>query len=59
MHVFRRKSTTERIVEAVAASASVPAVRRAGAWALGLLGGAVAATAANSAVSSARSKEAK
>jgi hypothetical protein len=59
MHVFRRKSTAERIIDAVVATASAPAARRATAWALGLLGGAAAATAASSAVSSARSKEAQ
>ncbi len=59
MHVFRRKSTAERIIEAVTSTASAPAVRRVTTWTLGLLGGVAAATAASSAVSSARSKEAR
>jgi hypothetical protein len=59
MHVFRRKSTAERIIDAVTSTAAAPTVRRVTAWALGLLGGAAAATAASSAVSSARSREAK
>ena len=59
MHVFRRKSTAERIIDVVTSTASAPAVRRATTWALGLLGGVAAATAASSAVSSARGKEAK
>jgi len=54
MRLTRRKSTLEKVLEGVAAAASINTVRRASKWSLGLLGGAATATAVSAAVSSAR-----
>ena len=56
MRLMHRKTTMERVVEAVAAAAALGGVRRASKWALGVVGGAATATAVSAAVSSARQR---
>ena len=56
MRLTRRKSTMEKVLEGVAAAASIGTVRRASKWGMGVVGGAVTATAVSAAVSSARQR---
>lgn len=57
MSLFRRKSKWDHIMDAVATAAANDGLRRAGKVALGLVGGAAAATAASAIVSTARQGE--
>ena len=57
MSFFRRKSTPERVLDAVTAVVASGGVRRGARWTAGVIGGAATATAVSAAVSSARSKE--
>ena len=57
MSLFRRKSTPERVLDAVAALVASGGVRRGARWVAGVIGGAATATAVSAAVSSARGKE--
>ena len=57
MSIFRRKSTPERLLEAVTVLVASDGVRRGARWVAGVVGGAATATAVSAAVSSARSKE--
>jgi hypothetical protein len=56
MSILRRKSTPERVLDAMTAAVSSDAVRRGARWAAGVIGGAATATAVSAAVSSARTK---
>lgn len=57
MSILRRKSTPERVLDAVTAALTSGEVRRGARWVAGVIGGAATATALSAAVSSARSKE--
>jgi hypothetical protein len=57
MSIFRRRSTPERVLDAVTVVVTSGEVRRAARWVAGVVGGAATATALSAAVSSARSKE--
>jgi hypothetical protein len=57
MSIFRRRSTAERVLDAVTAAFTSGEVRRGARWVAGVIGGAATATAVSAAVSSARSKE--
>jgi len=57
MSIFRRRSTPERVLDAVAAAFTSGGVRRGARWVAGVIGGAATATAVSAAVSSARNKE--
>lgn len=57
MSIFRRRSTPERVADAVVAAFTSGAVRRGARWVAGVVGGAATATAVSAAVSSARNKE--
>ena len=57
MSIFRRRSTPERVLDAVAAAFTSGEVRRGARWVAGVIGGAATATAVSAAVSSARNKE--
>ena len=57
MSIFRRKSTPERVLDAVTAAVNSGEVRRGARWVAGVIGGAATATAVSAAVSSARAKE--
>jgi hypothetical protein len=57
MSIFHRKSTWERVLDGVVAASSADVVRRAAKVTLGVIGGAVGATAASAAVSTARHRE--
>ena len=57
MSIFRRKSTPERVLDAVTAAVNSGEVRRGARWVAGVIGSAATATAVSAAVSSARSKE--
>lgn len=59
MSIFHRKSAWERALDAVLAASTTNAVRRTGKVTLGVLGGAVTATALSAAVSSARHRSEK
>jgi len=56
MRLTRRKSTMEKVLEGVTAAASIGAVRSGSKWVMGVVGGAVTATAVSAAVSSARQR---
>jgi hypothetical protein len=57
MGIFRRKTTWQRLVGTMAPVAGSPGVRRAAKATLGVVGGAVTATAMSAAVSSARRRD--
>jgi uncharacterized protein (DUF697 family) len=57
MKLFTRKSKWDRLMDAAAATATDAGVRRLTKVTLGVVGGAVAATAASAAVSSARHQD--
>lgn len=57
MSIFRRKTTPERVLDAVTAVIASGQARRGARWLAGVIGGAATATAVSAAVSSARSKE--
>ena len=57
MSIFRRRSTPERVLDAVAAAFTSGELRRGARWVAGVIGGAATATAVSAAVSSARNKE--
>jgi hypothetical protein len=57
MSIFRRRSTPERLLDAVTVAVTSGEVRRAARWVAGVLGGAATVTAVSAAVSSARGKE--
>jgi len=57
MSIFRRRSTAERALDAVAAAFTSGEVRRGARWVVGVIGSAATATAVSAAVSSARNKE--
>lgn len=59
MRLFTRKSKWERVMDAVTAIIANTEVRRLSKVTLGVVGGAVAATAASAAVSSARNQDEK
>lgn len=59
MRLFSRKSKWDRLMDAAAATLANAQTRRVAKIALGVMGGAVAATAASAAVSSARSQDEK
>jgi hypothetical protein len=56
VRLLRRKSTMERVLDAVAAATALRGVRRGTKWTLGVVGGAATATAVSAAVSSARQR---
>jgi hypothetical protein len=57
MELFRRKSRWDRLMESAAAVAEGGSVRQAAKMTLGMVGGAVAATAASAAISIVRHQE--
>ena len=57
MRLFRRKSRWERVLEAVTTTVAEGSLRRLSKLSAGVIGGAVAATAASAAVSSIRHKD--
>jgi uncharacterized protein (DUF697 family) len=59
MRLFSRKSKWDRLMDAAAATLASAQTRRLAKITLGVMGGAVAATAASAAVSSARSQDEK
>jgi uncharacterized protein (DUF697 family) len=59
MRLFSRKSKWDRFMDAAVATLANARTRRLGKITLGVMGGAVAATAASAAVSSARSQDEK
>jgi hypothetical protein len=57
MHLFTRKSKWDRLMDAAAAALADARPRRLARITLGVMGGAVAATAASAAISAARRKD--